>query len=89
MLTGTTTLLDDVTPVKVADGAVLGEYTAVLQVSDPVVIGGDDVSPSNGILLTSGASNADRFLTLQIQGDDLYAIAVSGSALIGVLAYSS
>lgn len=87
LLSGTITV-NDSTPTLLVDGSTIGEYTVHLRVVQDIVVGDSGVSTSDGLLVTAMTDNTEIF-TAQIQGDSLYAVAVAGTAAVGVLAYSS
>lgn len=89
MLVSGTIAVNDSTPTLIIDGSALGEYVANIQCSDPVVIGDSSVTTSNGLLITPGATNPENIFTFRTQGEDVYAVSVGPTALVGVFSYSA
>lgn len=86
MLVGKTVEVNDSTATLIVDGTEIdGDYIVHLQTAFDTLIGGDDVSTSNGFGLNT---TADNRYSLQ-QSEQLYAVATSGSHFVGILLYNA
>jgi len=84
-LVGKTVSVNDSTPTLLVDGTEIdGDYVVHVQTAFDTLVGGDDVSTSNGFGLNTAGDNV---YSLQ-QGEKLYAVATSGSHYIGILLYN-
>jgi hypothetical protein len=86
MLASKTVEVGDTTPVLIIDRDEFdGEYVVYLQTRDGVVIGDESVTSSAGFALDAGVMD----FSVRVQGESLYGIAQTGTALIGVLVVSA
>lgn len=86
MLIGKTVSVNDSTATLIVDGTEIdGDYVVHLQTAFDTIIGGDDVSTTNGFGLST--TNPNQY-TLQ-QGEKIYAVAASGTHFVGVLLYNA
>lgn len=86
MLVGKTVQVNDSTATLIVDGTEIdGDYIVHLQTAFDTLIGGDDVSTSNGFGLNT---EADNVYSLQ-QGEKLYSVASSGTHYVGILLYNA
>lgn len=92
MLITTTNIIDETTPVKIINGTDLGEYEALIQTQLPILIGGADITASNGFELApieDGIGDPRGFLKLRLQSEDLYALAkLPGQMIVNAFIYS-
>jgi len=86
MLVGKTVQVNDSTATLIVDGTEIdGDYIVHIQTAFDTLIGGDDVSTTNGFGLDT---TADNTYSLQ-QGEKLYSVATSGTHYVGILLYNA
>jgi len=90
VLVGKTVQVNDSTATLIVDGTEIdGDYIVHLQSAFDTIIGGDDVSTTNGFgFNTTTTSPFPTQFTLQ-QGEKLFGVATSGTHYVGILLYNA